>query len=50
MTDVSDGTANSGIFADDIKTAIKAIKESKKRPNKKFNLAVRPYQIDIKHK
>ena len=40
MADVSDGTANSGIFVDDIKTAIKAIKESKKRPNKKFNLAV----------
>ena len=35
MADVSDTTVNSDIFADDFKTTIKAIKESKKRPNTK---------------
>ena len=35
MTDVSDTTVNSDIFVDDFKTTIKAIKESKKRPNTK---------------
>ena len=35
MADVSDTTVNSDIFVDDIKTAIIAIKESKKRPDTK---------------
>ena len=35
MVDVSDTTVNSDIFVDDIKTAIIAIKESKKRPDTK---------------
>ena len=35
MADVSDTTVYSDIFVDDIKTAIKAIKESKKRPDTK---------------
>ena len=35
MADVSDTTVNSDIFVDDVKTAVKAIKESKKRPNTK---------------
>ena len=35
MADVSNATANSDMFADDVKTAIKAIKESKKRPHTK---------------
>ena len=35
MADVSDTTVNSDIFVDDVKTAIKAIKESKKRPDTK---------------
>ena len=35
MADVSDTTVNSDIFVDDFKTTIKAIKESKKRPNTK---------------
>ena len=33
MADVSDTTVNSDIFVDDVKTAVEAIKESKKRPN-----------------
>ena len=35
MADVSDTTVNSDIFADDIKTAVIAVKESKKRPDTK---------------
>ena len=35
MADVSDTTVNNDIFVDDVKTAIKAIKESKKRPDTK---------------
>ena len=35
MADVSDTTVNSDIFVDDIKTAVIAIKESKKRPDTK---------------
>ena len=35
MADVSDTTVNSDIFVDDVKTAIKTIKESKKRPDTK---------------
>ena len=35
MADVSNTTVNSDIFVDDVKTAVKAIKESKKRPDKK---------------
>ena len=35
MADVSDTTVNSDIFVDDVKTAIKAIKESRKRPDTK---------------
>ena len=33
MADQSDTTVNSDIFVDDVKTAIKAMKESKKRPD-----------------
>ena len=35
MADVSNTTVNSDIFVDGVKTTIKAIKESKKRPNTK---------------
>ena len=35
MVGVSDTTVNSDIFVDDVKTAIKAIKESKKRHDTK---------------
>ena len=35
MADVSDTTVKSDIFVDDFKTAIKGIKESKKRPDTK---------------
>ena len=35
MADVSDTTVNSDIFVDDVKTVMKAIKESKKRPDEK---------------
>ena len=35
MVDVSNTTVNSDIFVDDVKTAITAIKESKKRPDTK---------------
>ena len=35
MADVSDTTFNSDIFVDDVKTAVKAIKESKKPPDTK---------------
>ena len=35
MVNVSDATVNSDIFVDDVKTTIKAIKESKKPPNTK---------------
>ena len=40
MADLSDTTVNSDIFVDDVKTAIKAMKESKKRPDIK---AIRQY-------
>ena len=35
MVDVSNTTVNSDFFVDDVKTAITAIKESKKRPDTK---------------
>ena len=35
MVGVSDTTVNSDIFVDDVKTTVKAIKESKKRPDTK---------------
>ena len=35
MAGISDTTANSDIFVDDVTNAIKAIKESKQRPNAK---------------
>ena len=35
MVDISDTTVNSDIFVGDVKTAIKAIKEPKKRPDTK---------------
>ena len=35
MADVNDITVNSDIFVDDVKTTVKAIKELKKRPDKK---------------
>ena len=35
MVDISDTTVNSDIFVGDVKTAIKAIKESKKRSDTK---------------
>ena len=35
MEGVSDTTVNSDTFVDDVKTAVKAIKESKKRPDTK---------------
>ena len=35
MADVSNTTVNSDIFVDDVKTAAKAIKESKKCPDNK---------------
>ena len=35
MADKNDTAVNSEIFADDVKTAIKAIEESKKRPDTK---------------
>ena len=35
MVNVSDTTVNSDIFVGDVKTTIKAIKESKKPPNTK---------------
>ena len=35
MVHLSDTTVNSDIFVDDVKTAVKAIKESKKRLNTK---------------
>ena len=39
MADVRSTTVNSDIFVDDVKTAIKAIKESKKTSRYKSNLA-----------
>ena len=36
-TDVSDTTVSSDIFVNDVKTAVKATKESKKSPDKKNN-------------
>ena len=39
-TDVSDTTVSSDIFVNDVKTAVKATKESKKRPDTR---AIREY-------
>ena len=36
MADVSDTTVNSDVFVDDVKTDVKAIKESKKLPDTKL--------------